>query len=114
MGQLPLRAHLRPGAGGIAVPEAQVYGNASVLHELFAWPYCPAVLYVIVDPPPDLRLEYAEANVQRQWEVHTRSGGSLFYNWKDGRGSFEEGPSEHSGYEDLYEPIKEASKGLGE
>lgn len=100
--------------GGIAVPEAQVYSNPSVLHELFEWPYCPAVLYVIVDTPPDLRLEYAGANVQRRWEVQTRPGGSLFYNWKDGHGSFEEGASGHSSHEHLYERIKEASKGLGE
>ncbi|RHZ53849.1 hypothetical protein CDV55_100260 [Aspergillus turcosus] len=100
--------------GGIAVPEAQVSGNADVLHQLFEWPYCPAVLYVIVDTPPDLRLEYAGASVQRRWEVQARAGGSLFYNWKDGRGSFEEGVSGYSSHEHLYERIKEASEGLSE
>jgi hypothetical protein len=100
--------------GVIALPEAQVYSNPAVLHEMFEWPYRPAVLYVILDSPPDLRLEYAGANVQRRWEVRTCQGGSLFYTWKDGRGSFEEGASERSGHEVLYERIKEVSKGLGE
>ncbi|GIJ91453.1 hypothetical protein Asppvi_010418 [Aspergillus pseudoviridinutans] len=100
--------------GGIAVPEAQVYSNPSVLHDLFNWPYWPAVLYVVVDPPLDLRLEYAELNIQRRWDIQTRPGRSLFYTWKDGRGSFEDGVSEHSAHEVLYERIKEASKGLGE
>ncbi|KAF4225144.1 hypothetical protein CNMCM6457_008502 [Aspergillus fumigatiaffinis] len=99
--------------GVIAVPEAQVYSNPAVLHEMFEWPYRPAVLYVVLDSPPDLRLEYAGANVQRRWEVRTCPGGSLFYTWKDGRGSFD-GDGEHSGHGDLYKRIKEVSKGLGE
>ncbi|RHZ43799.1 2EXR domain-containing protein [Aspergillus thermomutatus] len=100
--------------GGIAVPEAQVLSSASVLHEMFEWPYWPAVLYVIVDPPPNLRLEYAGTNVQRRWEIQSRPGGTLFYNWKDGRGSFEDAIGECFGHEALYQRIKEASKGLGE
>jgi hypothetical protein len=100
--------------GGMAVPEVQFQSNPSILHDLFGWRYCPAVLYVIVDPPPNLRLEYAGLHVQRRWEVQARPGGSLFYTWNDGRGSFEEGPGGCAGHGVLYERIKRASKMLGQ
>ncbi|KAG2021803.1 hypothetical protein GB937_004350 [Aspergillus fischeri] len=95
----------------IAVPEAQVYSNPAVLHEMFEWPYYRVVLYVVLGSPRDLRLEYAGQNVQRRWEVQTRPGGSLFYTWKDGGGSFDEGDSEHSAHKDLYERSRRLVKG---
>ncbi len=95
----------------IAVPEALLRSEVAKLDDMFA-NFEPRVLFIIVDPQPDLQSADNDMKVQRRWEFESTQGGAFF--WNKDRGGFDLGDSEYIGDEALYRLIEEANKGLGE
>ncbi|KAF4987090.1 hypothetical protein FDECE_15613 [Fusarium decemcellulare] len=85
-----------------AIPEAAFRSEGSLRH-LMDWYGILKVLFVLVGAQPDF---------EGQWEVDTTRGKSFI--WDHERGSFEWGPGECLGDEDLYKRIEEDQKGLDE
>lgn len=98
----------------IAVPEAMLWNDDSItLFEMFEVYVRPAVLFIIVDAPPDLE-EDNDVKVQRRWEVESTQGKRAFFFWNRDHGRFDLRDGEYIGGEALYRRIEEASKKLSE
>ncbi|KAM5352776.1 hypothetical protein ACJ41O_005498 [Fusarium nematophilum] len=97
----------------IAVPEALLWGELNPLagiSEIFDWFLQLEVLFVVVDPQPDV--EDGGVSLRGWWEIEQTQGRAFF--WDAERGRFEMREGEYVGDLELYRLIDEAGKGLGE
>ena len=95
----------------IAVPKALLDSDAESLHEVFHYYSHLKILFVVVDPQPELQSE-SNSKTQQCWEIENAKGTP--FHWSADRARFEPMDLDHSDDPDLYGCIEEAGKQLGQ
>ena len=59
----------------LALPESKVRSEAAELAETIGFFFpCLAILFIVIDGPPDRQLDVVDVNVQRRWELNSMQG----------------------------------------
>lgn len=93
-----------------AVPVALLQAEDDPLREIFDEFRCLAVLFIIVNTPPEFTDN--EMKVQRQWKLESPQGQGRAFFWNHDRRRFDWQDGEYIGDKALYRQIEEASKWL--
>lgn len=103
-----------PDVKRIAVSEALLRREAAALGEMFHHFFWLEVLFIVIDPQPDLQpVSSDDMEVQQRWEFVSIGGGAFV--WDEDRGRFDFRGGDHlDAYEPLYQLIEKANEGLGE
>ena len=99
----------------IAVPEALLWSEAmrvAWLADIFQYYFNVNVLFVVVDPQPDLQSMDDDLRVQQRWEFERTQGAAFI--WDNERGVFDSEDSEDSGDDALHRLIEQTNEELGE
>lgn len=103
-----------PDVKRIAVSEALLRREAAALGEMFHHFFWLKVLFIVIDPQPDLQPVSSDGmEVQQRWEFVSIGGGAFV--WDEDRGRFDfRGGDYLDAYKPLYTLIEKANEGLGE
>ena len=99
----------------IAVPEALLRNeltSVAWLADIFQYFFNVNVLFVVVDPQPDLQSTDDDPRVQQRWEFEKTQGAAFI--WDDERGGFDSEGSEDVGDDALHRLIEQTNEELGE
>ncbi|KAI9777874.1 MAG: hypothetical protein M1835_005119 [Candelina submexicana] len=96
----------------IAVPEALLRNEGTILSEMFQNYFNVKELFVVVDAQPDLQSVDNVLKLQPPWEFESTQGGAFI--WNNDRGGFDPEDNNDNGHEALYRLIEEVNKGIGE